>query len=136
MGYFVTRGKIDQETLEHLTGFSRSTISRSIQQLIEDGRISANKREFRKSRDYFLKSISMCIINYILKADYLIFSWTPKFKVILQELQTKKEYQKNKEDNHFLHERITGILKEIEEFKQGSKLLENARNELRDFINH
>jgi len=54
MGYFVTRGKIDQETIEKLTGFSRSTISRNIQQMLNDGRFITNKREFRKSQDYSL----------------------------------------------------------------------------------
>jgi DNA-binding transcriptional regulator GbsR (MarR family) len=134
MGYFVTRGKIDQETLEKLTGFSRSTISRNISQMLEDGRIMINKREFRKSVIYLLNSTSISIGNAILVMDDQIFSWTPKFEELIHELWTKPEFQKDKKNTGFLLERITELLKEIEDFKHGSKLLENTLEELKTFI--
>ncbi len=134
MGYFVTRGKIDQETLEKLTGFSRSTISRSIQQLLEEKRISVNKREFRKSQDYIIDSVSISLCTSILRADEQIFTWTKKFEDIIHKLQTKSEFQKNKKENLFLLKRTNDLIQEIEDFKTGSVLLENARNELLAFI--
>ena len=94
MGYFVTRGKIDQETLEKLTGFSRSTISRNISRMLEDGQIMVNKREFRKSVIYLLNSTSISIGNAILVVDEQIFSWTPKFEALIHELWTKLNFRK------------------------------------------
>ncbi|MHA1923577.1 MAG: hypothetical protein ACTSVP_10950 [Candidatus Heimdallarchaeota archaeon] len=134
MGYFATREKIDQETLEKLTGFSRSTISRSIQHLVEAKRISANKREFRKSQDYIFDSVSISLCSNILRADEQIFTWTKKFEAIIHKLQTKSEFQKNKKENQFLLKRTNDLLQEIEDFKKGTLLLENARNELLAFI--
>jgi len=136
IGYFVTREKLDQETLEKLTGFSRSTISRSIQQMLNDEQIGVHNREYRKSLDYFLNSASISLCNNILKADDQIFSWTVKFEELITELQTKSKFQKDKKENQFLLERINVLLKEIEDFKTGSVLIENARDELRNSIKH
>lgn len=132
--YFITRGKSTQQTLEDLTNFSRSTISRNLQIFLEEGRISALERKFRKPKMYYYKSASMNLIKNILHVDYFIFSWIPKFKELLHQLETNKNFQFNSKENEFLQEKIRLLIEEIENFKEGSKLLENALNELVLFL--
>lgn len=132
--YIITRQKFDQETLIHLTEFSRSTISRVLNQFLDAGFIKILPREFRKSQIYYQDSISLAIIDVVLKSDYFIFSWIPKFESILEELRLNVKYVSNKRNNNFLTNRIKKILVQIEELKIGSKLLEQARNELQTFL--
>lgn len=134
IGYFVTRGKVTQQLLEKLTGYSRSTVSRNLQYFLEMGRVKIEQRKYRKPLVYYYESVSLDLIKNILQTDDFIFSWIPKFNKILQELRSNSEYQKNKEGNEFLQNRIIALVKEIELFKTGSKLLEKTQSELKSFI--
>jgi hypothetical protein len=117
-----------------LTGFSRSTVSRVLNYYTNEGFIKTLPREFRKSQIYYQDSISLAIINVILKSDYFIFSWIPKFENMLEELRVNDRYTKDKKTNDFLTKRIKKILIQIEELKPSSNLLEKARNELQNFL--
>jgi DNA-binding transcriptional regulator GbsR (MarR family) len=132
--YITTRQKFDQDMLMNLTGFSRSTISRVLYYYSNEEFIKTLPREFRKSQIYYQDSISLAIINVILKSDYFIFSWIPKFENMLEELGVNYQYTKDKKACDFLKKRIKKILTEIEELKPSSKLLEQAKHELQDFL--
>ncbi|NHK30283.1 MAG: hypothetical protein FK730_02955 [Asgard group archaeon] len=132
--YIITRQKFDQDMFMNLTGFSRSTVSRVLNLYSDDGFIKTLPREFRKSQIYYQDSISIAIINVILKSDYFIFSWIPKFEAILEDLHNNTKYTNNKKNNDFLTNRIKKILVQIDELKLSSKLLEQAKNDLQVFL--
>ncbi len=134
LSYIITRQKFSQETLISLTGFSRSTISRVLNDYLDDEFIKTMPREYQKPLFYYQDSFSIAIMNLILKSDHFIFSWIPKFKNLMKELNENTQYTTNKKTRDFLIMRINKILDQIEELKSSSKLLEQAKSELQDFL--
>ena len=134
LGYFVTRYKCDQESLEKITGFSRSTISRNLTKLSRKGYIRKGDRGYQKSRLYYADAIALCLIDQILNSDYFIFSKKESFAQSLQELQSNINLLKIKEANQFLQNKFKDLIKQINDFKHCSQLLEQAKKELEVFL--
>ncbi|MFW9923673.1 MAG: hypothetical protein ACFFDW_10355 [Candidatus Thorarchaeota archaeon] len=132
--YFMIRRNLDQETLIDLTNFSRSTVSRVLQKIVDEGIISALPKEFQKSRIYTMEHFSLALIKSILATDDYIFSWKEKFQQLKQELERfpdKKIYLKEIE---FLQQKVAEILEEIEVLRLGSTALRQARNDLLHYL--
>ncbi|NHJ87880.1 MAG: hypothetical protein FK734_20625 [Asgard group archaeon] len=134
LGYFVTRYKCDQELLEKITGFSRSTISRNLTILSKKGYIRRGVRGYQKSRIYYVDSVALCLIHEILNSDYFIFSKMESLEHSLLELQNNTILQRNKEANQFLQNKFKDLINQIDEFKHGSQLLDHAKKELEQFL--
>jgi DNA-binding transcriptional regulator GbsR (MarR family) len=135
IAFLITRNSLDQDKLIHLTGFSRSTISRYMQTNAKNGFVNLKPKKYQKSQIYFMESASLSYISEILKIDYFIFSWVPKFKEIIKDLQTNSKYTKNKDTTNFLISRINEILDQIEILRVSSNHLEKAQDELLVFLN-
>jgi len=130
--YLVTRREVDQEILVELTGLSRSSISRTLQELCENSFFSKAPREFRKPVKYCLESFDLFIIEKILNSDYFIFSWEDNFKEILNDLQNNSKYNSNSIANKTIQKKVQEILLDMENFREGSNLLEKAHKELKN----
>ena len=135
LAHFITQKRITQEKLESLTNFSRSTISRNLKLLLERGLLKAQERQYRQPVQYYLETISLEMIEGVLISDHYIFSWEPKFKEIIKELQSNDDYRQNKDEYNFLLRKFKTLLIEIEEFKVGSNKLEKAKQDLVHSLN-
>jgi len=134
LSIFYTHRSVDQQTLMYISGFSRSTVSRFLHQELKREYISVLSREYRKPRIYYLKSISLSILSLILNADNYIFSLIPRLQEILTTLQAEKQSDRDREDASFLVAKITEIIKQIEDFKNDTRFLRQARSDLSKFL--
>lgn len=130
LAYFTTRKYLSQQKLEELIGISRSTISRTLELIHKDWILNKSERGFRQPTIYYMNSFSDVIISKILLTDDYIFSWVPKYSELLKILRTIVKTNQNSEYIGLLEEKIESILKEIKDFKHGSKILFNAHQEL------
>ncbi|NHJ47401.1 MAG: MarR family transcriptional regulator [Asgard group archaeon] len=134
LSFFITRQRLDQDTLIQLTGFSRSTISRYLKVIVDTGFVNLKPKEYQKSQIYYIESATLSYISEILKTDYFIFSWVSKFKDILTDLKTNTKFTKNNTINDFMIGRVSMILNQIEVLRASSNLLEHARDEFLRFL--
>ena len=132
--YLMTRGKLSQQTLVELTNYSLSTISRYLNRMQRSKWITTSERGYRKPQYYILESLSLGLINSILDADRYIFSWTPKFQELLNSLKTNPKYKDDSNKSKQLIKRIQEILEQIEYFREGSVLLEQALEDLKNYL--
>ena len=130
---FFTHRSLDQQTLTDLSGFSRSTVSRVLRCEVKNEYIRVLPREHRKPRIYYLDSISMSILSLILKADDFIFSAGQQFEETLSKLQSERNSVGNWEID-FLIGRIEEIIRQINEFRNDTRPLRRAYQELSEFL--
>jgi len=133
-GYFYCRGSLNQQTLEKLTHFSLSTISRILTAGIREKYLSAQPKSYQKSRIYYLTSPSLSIIDHILKIDDFIFGNERKFVDLLEFLQKSKKNSDGGDITEFLAEAIRSILLKFQQFREGNLRLKRARADLAQHI--
>ncbi|MDH4215155.1 MAG: hypothetical protein OEV85_14670 [Candidatus Thorarchaeota archaeon] len=134
MSIFYTHRNVDQQTLMDISGFSRSTVSRIMHRELKSEYIHALPRGYRKPRTYYLKSISLTILNHILRTDSYIFSSVSRFQEILSTLQSKRESDRDRKDVIFLIAKIEEIIGQIEVFQKGTRFLRQAYTDLSKFL--
>lgn len=134
LSVFFTRRTIDQQTLMDISGFSRSTVSRMLKRFLSRKYIQALPREYRKPRIYYMKSISLSILSSILTTDDFIYSSIPRFREILALLQSEKQVDRDRNDVAFLVARIRELIKQIEDFKNGTRFIREAYLDLSKFV--
>ena len=134
LSIFFTHRSADQQTLMDISGFSRSTISRVLRQELRKEYIHALPRKYRKPRVYYLKSISLSILSVILNTDNFIYSYIPRFHEILSTLQFKKQSDRDGRDAAFLKAKIEETVRQIEAFRNNTRLLRQAYSDLSEFL--
>lgn len=132
--FFITRKELDQETILQLTNLSRSTVSRLLQSISKSIYLNKSQREFRKPVKYCLESYSLFLLNGILTADGIIFSWIKTLNDLLNDLQTNKKYDQNSPGYNHLITKIQEILNDIKEFKVSANRLTKAFTELESIV--
>ncbi|MFX1367221.1 MAG: hypothetical protein ACFFAY_01290 [Promethearchaeota archaeon] len=133
-GIFYVHRSLTQQALMDLSGFSRSTVSRFLREELKREYVRVLPREYRKPRVYYLESISLTILSFILNADNFIFSYAPRFQEILSTLQSERELGRNREDAAFLIARIEDILGQIKAFKDNTRFIRQAHQDLSEFL--
>lgn len=133
-GIFFTHRSVDQQTLTDISGFSRSTISRYLSRELKREYVRVLPRNYRKPRIYFLESISLTILSFILNTDDFIYSYVPRFQEILSTLQAEIQSGRERNDAVFLIARIEEILGQIEVFRNDSRFLRQAHRDLSKFL--
>jgi DNA-binding MarR family transcriptional regulator len=126
LSIFYTHRSATQEMLIDHSGFSRSSVSRFLRQSLKRGFIHSLPREYRKPRIYYLESISLSTLTYILNTDRFIFSSVPRFQEILSSLQSKRVSQ----ENSFLITKLQELIQDIEEFKEDTRFFRQAHKDL------
>ncbi|UCE10637.1 MAG: hypothetical protein JSW61_01535 [Candidatus Thorarchaeota archaeon] len=134
LGIFFTHRSLNQQTLTDISGFSRSTVSRLLSQLLDRGHISALPREGRKPRVYYQGSSSLSILSVVLNADKFIFSSASRFQEILATLQSERQSDRDSEDADFLKAKIKEIIGQIRKFKNDTKSMRQALHDLSKFV--
>ena len=134
LSIFFTRRSIDQQTLMDISGFSRSTISRFLGQVLSREYIRVLPREYREPRIYYLRSISLSITSVILNTDNFIFSYIPRFQEVLSTLQSEGQSDRDRKDATFLVAKIKEILEQIEVFRNNTRFLRQAHHDLSKFL--
>ncbi len=127
---FFTHRSVTQQTLMDISGFSRSTVSRFLNQDLKREFIRALPREFREPRIYYLESISLSILSVILNTDNFIYSRVPRFQEILSTLQSERQSGRGEKDTIFLITKIKEILGQIEDFKNNTRFLRQAYHDI------
>ena len=131
---FFTRRSINQQTLMDISGLSRSTVSRFLHQDLKRNYIRVLPREYRKPRIYYLDSISLTILAYILNTDNYIYSYIPRFQEILTILQSEKQSDREGSETVFLVAKIKEIIRQIEDFQKGGRFMRQAFSDLSKFL--
>ncbi len=132
--FLITREKISQEMLLKLTGYSRSTISRNLAGYGKQDYVTISKKEYLKPRIYYMDSIGIYLNEVILNNRRFLISWRPTFTNLLSQLELNTKYNKNKEMNKFLQTKIKDLIANIDLVIKRAQLLENAQNELKEFV--
>jgi DNA-binding transcriptional regulator GbsR (MarR family) len=132
--FLITREKMSQEMLLELTGYSRSTISRNLKGYGEQDYVAISKKEYLKPRIYYMDSIGIYLNEIILMNRRFLISWRPIFVDLLKQLESSTIYKKNKEMNIFKQRKITDLITKIDLVIKRVKLLENAQQELKEFV--
>ena len=132
--YLITRMKLNQEMLEKLTSFSRSTISRNLSTYREQEYVVITAKQYLKPRIYFIDSIGVYLNDVVLMIDKSIISWKPKFKHLLEELQNNPTYKKDEAMNNMLQNKISELIADISKLDSRSARLQQAQNDLMDFL--
>ncbi len=133
-GIFYVHRSLTQQALMDLSGFSRSTVSRFLREELKREYIRVLPREYRKPRIYYLESISLTILSFILNADSFIFSYAPRFQEILSTLQSERKSERNNKDAAFLAAWIKDILGQIKAFKDNTRFIRQAHQDLSEFL--
>ena len=131
MSIFFTHRSVDQQTLMEISNFSRSTISRFLQQEVKGAYVRTLPREYRRPRIYYLDSASMSILSVILNTDNFIYSYIPRLREILSTLQSENQPDG---DTAFLLAKIEEIIEMIETFRKETRFLRQAYKELAKFL--
>ncbi|TFG29994.1 hypothetical protein EU528_08915 [Candidatus Thorarchaeota archaeon] len=131
---FFTHRSVNQQKLMDLSGFSRSTISRFLDQELKREYIRVLPRENRKPRIYYLHSISLTILSNILRTDNYIYSYIPRFHEILTTLQSERQSERDRQDVTFLVAKIEEIIRHIEDFRNGTRFIRQAYHDLLKFL--
>jgi DNA-binding transcriptional regulator GbsR (MarR family) len=126
--YIAIYSNVTQDFLVYLTGFSLSTISRTLNHFVKEKTIISLPKEYKQPRIYQLPSVSLSIINQILKADEYIFDWVPKFRKLRNELNSYKSQETT--SIFLIRTKISQILRHITDFKPGSERLAKAKAEI------
>ena len=95
---------------------------------IEQEIILALPKKYKEPRIYYLPSLSLSIINQILKADDFIFDWVPKFEKLLTILENSKS--QNIKALSLLKTKISQILLQINNFIPGTERLKKSKSEI------
>jgi len=131
---FFTHRSVTQQALMDISGFSRSTVSRFLNQDLKRDYIRVLPREFRRPRIYYLESISLSILSVILNTDNFIYSYVPRFQEILSTLQSERRSGRDRKDATFLIAKIKEILGQIEAFGNDTRFLRQAHHDLLVFL--
>ena len=128
-GHLGIRKTVTQDFLIKITGFSLSTISRNLNQALENELISATPKLYKKPRFYQLQSLSLSMTQYILNTDAIIFNWSSKFQRLLDNLDESKIPTMNS-SFYMIKSKIESLIQQISQFEEESNLLRKNREEL------
>jgi DNA-binding transcriptional regulator GbsR (MarR family) len=134
LGIFFTHRSLTQQVLIDKSGFSRSTVSRFLKQILDTEYIQALPREYRSPVVYCQEFISLSILSLILNTDSYIYSKVPRFKEMLASIQSDQQSTRNDEDAAFLVSMIQELVNRIEAFRKGTSPFRQAFQELVEFL--
>ncbi|MHA1675435.1 MAG: MarR family transcriptional regulator [Promethearchaeota archaeon] len=88
MAYFMTRGKLTQQSIQELTDFSSGTISQTLRYLLKEGKIDQIPTSRVSGNEYYytMKSISLTLLKTRAAIYKDLIAWKPAFDDIKQQL--------------------------------------------------
>jgi len=116
--------------LMDLSGCSRTTVSSFLGSSLNKEYIDALPKEYRKPRVYYLESISLSTLDYIMNTDNFIFSSVARFQEVLSILQSEK----GSKDSSFLIVKLEELIHQIETFKKNTRYFRKAYRDLTKFL--
>ncbi len=88
MAYFMTRGKLTQQSIQELTDFSSGTISQTLRYLLKEGKIDQIPTSRVSGNEYYytMKSISLTLLKTRAAIFKDLIAWKPAFDDIKKQL--------------------------------------------------
>ncbi|MHA1521912.1 MAG: hypothetical protein ACTSRK_17175 [Promethearchaeota archaeon] len=88
IAYFITRGKLTQQSIQELTDFSSGTISQTLRYLLKEGKIDQIPTSRVSGNEYYytMKSISLTLLRNRAAVYKDLIAWKPTFDEIKQQL--------------------------------------------------